>query len=323
MRATSILIILAASLFILPGLSAAPSPAELLTSGHVDEAVQFLEQQVRQTPNDAGSHNLLCRAYFMMEDWDRGISNCERARDLDPQNSLELFVAWPRLTARKPTVPVFFPRLDWPRKSGVRLSALSNSLPNNWEARADLRGILSGGSRHRRWRQGQSARPSERLDAAQARGKAYWLLGRIAEKEKDLADAERQYRAGIAATHSGARAWAGTRDLLSSHQPPRSKWRRLFANWKTHQLTIISRSMDGASLMVRTGRDPQLGVRLLRRYFSVGTVEEGPAFKAHMNTGVSCSKDRATTAAPRRNTTLLWLSSQLSPRPGRLKASRA
>jgi hypothetical protein len=39
--------------------------------------------------------------------------------------------------------------------------------------------------------------------------------------------------------------------------------------------------MDGASLTVRTGRDPQLGIRLLRRYFSAGTVEEGPAFRAH------------------------------------------
>ena len=25
--------------------------------------------------------------YFMMEEWDRGISNCERAVSLDPQNS--------------------------------------------------------------------------------------------------------------------------------------------------------------------------------------------------------------------------------------------
>ena len=36
---------------------------------------------------------------------------------------------------------------------------------------------------------------------------AYWLLGRIAEKNKDMVEAEKQYRAGIAATHSGARSW--------------------------------------------------------------------------------------------------------------------
>jgi len=79
---------LVASLFLLMGASLGASPQELLASGHVDEAVQVLEQQVRQAPNDASGYNLLCRAYFMMEEWDRGIANCERARNLDPQNSL-------------------------------------------------------------------------------------------------------------------------------------------------------------------------------------------------------------------------------------------
>ena len=38
--------------------------------------------------------------------------------------------------------------------------------------------------------------------------------------------------------------------------------------------------MDGASLLLRTGRDNALAIRLLRRYLSA-PVEEGPAFKAH------------------------------------------
>jgi Tfp pilus assembly protein PilF len=39
--------------------------------------------------------------------------------------------------------------------------------------------------------------------------------------------------------------------------------------------------MDGASLLLRTGRDYAMAVRLLRRYLSNGPVEAGPAFKAH------------------------------------------
>ena len=38
--------------------------------------------------------------------------------------------------------------------------------------------------------------------------------------------------------------------------------------------------MDGASLLLRTGGDNALAVRLLRRYLTA-PVEEGPAFKAH------------------------------------------
>jgi hypothetical protein len=38
--------------------------------------------------------------------------------------------------------------------------------------------------------------------------------------------------------------------------------------------------MDGASLLLHTGRNYALGVRFLRRYL-LSPVEEGPAFKAH------------------------------------------
>jgi hypothetical protein len=39
--------------------------------------------------------------------------------------------------------------------------------------------------------------------------------------------------------------------------------------------------MDGGSILLRTGHDYALGVRLVRKYLSSATVEEGPAFKAH------------------------------------------
>jgi tetratricopeptide (TPR) repeat protein len=38
--------------------------------------------------------------------------------------------------------------------------------------------------------------------------------------------------------------------------------------------------LDGASLLLRTGRDYPMAVRLLRRYLAA-PIEEGPAFKAH------------------------------------------
>src|SRR5579862_3585012 len=66
----------------------ATSPQELLATGQVDVAIQSLEQKVSRSITDAESFNLLCRAYFMIEEWDRGIHACERATSLDPQNSL-------------------------------------------------------------------------------------------------------------------------------------------------------------------------------------------------------------------------------------------
>src|ERR1700744_1329926 len=64
------------------------SPKELLAAGRVDEAIQTLQDRIRHSANDAEANNLLCRAYFMLEDWDHAIDACERAKTLDPHVSL-------------------------------------------------------------------------------------------------------------------------------------------------------------------------------------------------------------------------------------------
>src|SRR5262245_59272505 len=66
----------------------ADSPKILLATGHVDEALQTLQQQLDRTPSDAESQNLLCRAYFTLEEWDRAISACDKGTSLDPKKSL-------------------------------------------------------------------------------------------------------------------------------------------------------------------------------------------------------------------------------------------
>lgn len=278
MRAITILLIVAASLIILPGLSASPSPTEMLSSGHVDEAVQLLEQQIRQNPNDPGSHNLLCRTYFMMEDWDRGISHCERARDLDPDNSLN-YLWLGRAYGEKADRANFLAAAGLAKKVRSAFERAVELAPDNWEARADLGefyleapGVVGGGKDKAR----QQANALMPLKPA----KAYWLLGRIAEKEKNLTEAERQYRTAITASHSGTRAWAELA-IFYRHNNKFDEMEKSLRELENAQVDDHLALMDGASLMVRTGRDPQLGIRLLRRYFSVGTVEEGPAFRAH------------------------------------------
>src|SRR5690242_20928235 len=59
----------------------------LLANGRVDQAISELHGQISREPNDAVAHNLLCRAYFVLAEWDRGISACEKAVSLDPSNS--------------------------------------------------------------------------------------------------------------------------------------------------------------------------------------------------------------------------------------------
>ena len=275
MRAVSIFSVVA--VLLLTGAAPAPSPSELLASGHVDEAMYTLEQQVRQTPGDAASYLLLCRAYFMMEDWDHGIANCERARDLEPQNSRN-YLWLGRVYGEKADRANFLSAAGLAKKVRGAFERAVELDPSDWEARADLGefyleapGIVGGGK--------DKAREQANALLPLRADKAHWLLGRIAEKNKNLTDAERQFRAGIDTTH-GTRAWVELA-IFFRHADRLDEMEKALRELETASVDDPLALMDGASLMVRTGRDPKLGIRLLQRYFSVGTVEEGPAFRAH------------------------------------------
>src|SRR5580700_1081949 len=63
------------------------SPAKLLAAGRVDDAIVTLQNRITAAPNDAESQNLLCRAYFVLTNWDAGVAACQKAVALEPGNS--------------------------------------------------------------------------------------------------------------------------------------------------------------------------------------------------------------------------------------------
>jgi len=278
MRRGVVLLLLLFLGFVLPGVSATPSAQELLDAGRADEAVQAFEQQVRDSPNDAAAYNLLCRAHFMREEWDRGIANCEKARSLDPENSrYNLWLG--SIYGEKADRAGFMSAAGLAKKVRTSFERAVELAPNDWQARVNLGefyveapGIVGGGK--------DKARDQANALMPLKPGLAYWLLGRIAEKNKDMADAEKQYRAGIAATNSGARAWLELA-IFFRHANRLDDMEKALHEVENAPVDHHEALMDGASLLMRTGRDPALGIRLLQRYFSVGPVEEGPAFKAH------------------------------------------
>jgi tetratricopeptide (TPR) repeat protein len=258
-------------------LSAAASPQELIAAGRVDDAIQALQQQIAHNPNDATSYNLLCRAFFMLEEWDRGISACERARNLDPQNSL--YHLWlGRIYGEKADRAGLFSAAGLAKKVRTSFERAVALDPKSWEARTDLAefyleapGIVGGGKDKAR----------EQIDAITPLnpGMAFWVAARIAEKNKDAAAAEREYRAAITATHSGARAWLDLAIFLR-HANRLDEMDQAVQKLESAPVDRAESIMDGASVLLQAGRDYSLAVRLLRRYLAA-PVEEGPAFKAH------------------------------------------
>jgi tetratricopeptide (TPR) repeat protein len=257
--------------------SAAPPLKDLLAAGRVDDAIQTLQQQVQHSSNDAESYNLLCRAYFMLEDWDRGISACERARDLDPHNSLyQLWLG--RAYGEKADHAGFLSAAVLAKKVRTAFERAVELDPQNWDARADLAefyleapGIVGGGE--------DKARAQADAIAPLNPAMAHWIAARIAAKNHDMASAEREYRAAIAANQSLGRVWVDLAGLLF-HNSRLDDVERVLNNLESVQVEQREALRDAASVLLRAGRDFPLAVRLLRRYLS-SPVEAGPAFKAH------------------------------------------
>lgn len=258
--------------------SAVPSAKDVLAAGHVDEAIQILQGQISRSEANAESQNLLCRAYFMIGDWDRGIPSCERARDLEPKNSL--YHMWlGRIYGEKADHAGIVAAAVLAKKVRTSFERAVELDPENWEARTDLAefyfeapAMVGGGK--------DKAQEQAKALMSENPGMAHWVLGRIAEKNKNLDAAEREYRAGIAATHSGTRALFDYASFLRRA----NRLDDMAVALRPLETAPIDRPeslLDGANLLLRTDRDYALAVRLLRRYFSHGTVEEGPAFKAH------------------------------------------
>jgi tetratricopeptide (TPR) repeat protein len=271
------------------------SPQKMLAAGRVDDAIQSLQQQIAQSPTDAEAYNLLCRAYFMAEEWDRGVDACERARNLDPQNSV--YHLWlGRVYGEKADRAAFFAAAGLAKKARTSFERSVELDPKNWEARTDLAEFyleapaIIGGGKDKARAQAEALAPLNPV-------MAHWVTGRIAEKEKDSAGAEREFRAAVAPSHPSVRACLDLASFLRRSNrldEMEETLRKLESAELDHPPSLI----DGANMLFGTGRDLALAVRLLRRYLSA-PVEEGPAFWAHDLLGRMLEKqgDRRAAAA--------------------------
>jgi tetratricopeptide (TPR) repeat protein len=264
----------------------ADSAADLLAAGRVDDAIQTLQQQLAHSPDDAASQNLLCRAYFMLDEWDRGMPACERAVALGSTNAL--YHLWlGRIDGEKADRAGFLSAIGLAKKVRTEFERAVELDPSNVAARTDLAefyleapGIVGGGKDKAR----AQAEAITRLDPAAG----HWVTGRLAERAKDEPSAEREYRAAIDASHGGARAWLNLA-IFFRHTNRLDEMEQALTTLESRPLDRPESLMDGASMLLRTNRNLPLGERLLRRYLH-SPVEAGPAFKTHYLLGQMLEK---------------------------------
>jgi tetratricopeptide (TPR) repeat protein len=287
MKIRSLILVLALSSAAALAAADESAPA-LLAAGRADDAITTLHSKINSSPNDAEAYNLLCRAYFSMGDWDRGISACEKAIALAPNNSR--YHMWlGRIYGEKADGSNFFSAASLAGKVRNEFEAAVRLDPNNVDARSDLGefyleapGIVGGG----RDKAEAQAQALAALDPA----KAGYLKGRIAEKKKDLVAAEKEYRAAIEASHGSALTWFNLA-LFFKHQERWSDMEDAIQHAVSTQVDRPEIIMESGEVLLRSGRNVPTAVLYLRRYLALNSkVEEAPAFKAHYLLGTALEK---------------------------------
>jgi tetratricopeptide (TPR) repeat protein len=267
--------------------SLADSAKEMLAAGRVDDVITELNGRLSSTASDAESSNLLCRAYFALENWDRAVASCRKAVALAPDNGrYHLWLG--RVYGEKADRSNFLSAAGLVGKVREEFERAVQLNPNDVDARLDLAefyleapGIVGGSE--------QKARDQALSVAAINPAREHWVYARIAEKKKDTATAEREYHQYIDLSHGDAEAWLNLA-LFLRRQKRYDEMEQAIVKLSQAPTAKPEVLVEAAEMLYRAGRSYGFATELLHRYLSSGPVEEAPAFKARYVLGLLLEK---------------------------------
>jgi tetratricopeptide (TPR) repeat protein len=267
--------------------SIADSAREMLSAGRIDDAIAELNGRLSSAPADAESANLLCRAYFALEDWNRAESSCKKAAALDPNNSgFHLWLG--RVYGEKAEHINLVSAVTLAAKVRGEFERAVQLDPQDVDARLALAQfyieapmLLGGGE--------DKAREQAQAVAAINPGREHWIYARIAEQRKDYASAEREYHQYIDLSHGDAEAWLDLSQFLR-RQSRLDEMERAVVKLSQSPTPKPDVLVDAAEMLYRAGRSYPFAAELLQRYLASGPVEAAPAFKARYLRGLLLEK---------------------------------
>jgi tetratricopeptide (TPR) repeat protein len=285
-RASRVLLVL---LLLIASLTAsvADSAKDMLAAGRIDEAITELNGRLSSAPADAESSNLLCRAYFALEDWNRAESSCRKAASLDPDNSR--FHLWlGRVYGEKADRANFLAAAGLAGKVRGEFERAVQLNPKDVDARLDLAefylaapGIVGGGE--------QKARAQAQFIATVNPAREHWVYARIAEQKKDTVTAEREYHQYIDLSQGDAEAWLNLA-LFLRRQKRFDEMEQAIVKLSQAPMPKLDVLVEASQMLYRAGRNYPFATQLLNRYLAAGPVEAAPAFKAHHQLGLLLEK---------------------------------
>jgi tetratricopeptide (TPR) repeat protein len=306
-----------AAAFFAPSASASTSldtASADLQAGKADEATQLLNQVLQADPKDAEANNLLCRVEYTVQHFDQAAVHCEKAVNLSPQNAS--YHHWlGRATGERASRASFLSAFSLAKKTRQEFETAVQLDPRDADALADLGefyieapGAVGGGM-------DKAEAVAKQLDAADAaRGHAF--RASIAEKNKDLTIAEQEFKAAISVANHPAIQWMA----LASFYRRRERWSDMESAVKsgqaaaTHDRHSAIALFNGASILTRANRQPQLAIDLYQAYLaSPDKTEEAPAFDAMVHLAKLLSQTGDQAGAQRQRAAALALAHDYKP----------
>jgi Cytochrome c biogenesis factor len=274
--------------------SAAESPQEMLAAGRVDDTISELKRQLSSTPANAELSNLLCRAYYSLEEWDQAEASCRKAVSLDQNNSN--FHLWlGRVYGEKADRTNFVAAASLAGKVHSEFELAVQLNPQNLEARLDLSefyieapGFMGGGE--------QKARDQAQTLSTLSPGRDHWVYARIAEKKKNASSAEREYLLYIDASKNDSEAWLNY-VLFLRRQSRLDDMEQAVAKLDRARIARTGSLFEAANALYRANRNYPLAIQVVRHYLVAGPVEAAPAFRARYLLGQLLEKQNDTAAA--------------------------
>jgi tetratricopeptide (TPR) repeat protein len=293
------------------------APKDLLDMGRIDDAIASLQGQLKNSPSDASLYHYLTRAYFALQDWDKAISNGEKSIALASDNS-EYHLWLGRAYGEKADRANPFSAASLAGKLRKEFERAVQLNPNNVEARTDLAefyldapGIVGGGQ--------DKARAQVDALASLSPQKSHYLRGRLAEKNKDVPTAEKEYRAAIEASGGNANDWLNLA-LLYKHNNRLDDMEKALTHATTAKVAQNEVLVESGEILMRTGRSLPTAADLVRRYIGSGpATEKSPLFKAHYMLGTILEKQGDKNGAAAEYRTSLELAHEYSPAREALK----
>jgi tetratricopeptide (TPR) repeat protein len=281
---TKLLASLLTTVFLVGAHSAPASPEALaqandaLQAGRADAALALLQSH----SSSAEAHNLRCRVFYSLEQWDEAESECRQAVNLEEHDS-DFHMWLGRALGEKADHAWFGSAFSLAKRARMEFEEAVRLNSQNAAALADLGefyyeapAVVGGGAE----KADEVAIQLDRVDQE----RAHELRGRIAESRKDYATAERELKEAVAVSKHPAFRWM----TLASFYSRRERWNDMTIALRTgvkaaqSDLQSAVALFNGASMLSRFKIDPGLAAQMFRDYLaSSSKSEDAPAFVAY------------------------------------------